>query len=425
MTPSDSDSTLAHWNKPRERVTFLPEPQPEDLWCPLISVDDHALEPLTLFEEHGASKLQDRLPFVIFDSDDVPYWVIDGSRLPIIVNNGAVGRPMDEWGVVPSQYDDFRRGVFDPTARLIDMDLVGIWASLCFGSAVWGFAGWRFSKMSDQEAGLEALRAYNRWMINVWCAAAPDRFIPCQLPWLANPKLAADEIYANAESGFKSVSFPENPEPLGFPEIYSEYWGPLFRACDETSTVINLHVGSSGKAQVPSSSSPAECWVGLFPLSAMEAAFDWVYARIPIHYPNVKIALSEGGVSWVPMIVERFARAFRQLEASDWWTGGDPDPVECFRRAFYFCSIEDPMAFRNLDAIGADHVMIECDYPHQDSSWPHTQSMVKAQLEHLDISTIERICFANAAELYRHEQPPPHMLASAEVRQAGFQQDRG
>jgi predicted TIM-barrel fold metal-dependent hydrolase len=189
--------------------------------------------------------------------------------------------------------------------------------------------------------------------------------------------------------------------------------------------VINLHVGSSGKAQVPSSSSPAECWVGLFPLSAMEAAFDWVYARIPIHYPNIKIALSEGGVSWVPMIIERFTRAYRQVEASNWWTSSDPDPVQCFRRAFYFCSIEDPIAFRNLDAIGADRVMIECDYPHQDSSWPHTQSMMKAQLEHLDISTIERICYANAAELYRHQQPPRHMLASAGVKQAVPQRAMG
>src|SRR5690606_27277061 len=111
------------------------------------------------------------------------------------------------------------------------------------------------SGLRDQEAGLAALRAYNTWMIDEWCAAAPDRYIPCQLPWLSDATIAAQEIRANAARGFKGVSFPENPEPLGYPSIYSSYWDPFFAACEETETVINLHVGSAGQAQRPSSES--------------------------------------------------------------------------------------------------------------------------------------------------------------------------
>src|SRR5262249_11328368 len=152
--------------------------------------------------------------------------------------------------------EDFRPGVWQPLDRLGDMDLTGVWASLCFCSTVWGFAGSRFARMSDREVGLACLRAYNDWMIDEWCATDRDRFIPCQLPWLHAPGVAAAEVRANADRGFRAVSFSENPEALGFPDIYSEFWDPFLRACEETGTVVNLHVGSSGVSRQPSSSSP-------------------------------------------------------------------------------------------------------------------------------------------------------------------------
>ena len=59
--------------------------------------------------------------------------------------------------------------------------------------------------MSDVEAGLVSLRAYNQWMLEEWCGADLNRYIPCQLPWLADAEIAAREIYANAERGFKAA----------------------------------------------------------------------------------------------------------------------------------------------------------------------------------------------------------------------------
>src|SRR5207247_2313253 len=132
----------------------------------------------------------------------------------------------------------------------------GVWASLCFCSTMWGFAGTRLQKMKDPEVGLACIQAYNDWMLEEWCGAAPERFIPCQLPWLGgDADAAAAEIYRNAERGVHSVSFSENPEALGYPNVYDRYWDPFFRACEETQTVVNLHVGSSGTSHFPCSSS--------------------------------------------------------------------------------------------------------------------------------------------------------------------------
>jgi predicted TIM-barrel fold metal-dependent hydrolase len=397
-------------------VTFIPEPRAEPLFCPIVSVDDHALEPAHAFEGRLPAKLADRAPHVELDDEGVPWWVFETARMPILFANGAAGRSLEEWkGASRCTYEEFRPSVSDPVARLADMDVAGIWASLCFGSTLWGFAGSRFARVEDAELGLASLRAWNEWMLDEWCATDRDRFIPCQLPWLADPEVAASEVRRNAERGFRAVSFSENPEGLGFASIYGGHWDPFFRACAETGTVVNLHVGSSGRTANPSSASPPEVIAALFPLSGIETVVDWIYAKVPVHHPELQIVLSEAGLSWVPMVAERLRRAHRHVPASDVWTSDDPDPVELLHRNFWFTSLEDPTGFALLDLIGEDHVMVETDFPHMDSTWPGCQSMIRSELTGLAPATIAKVCFENACGLYRLPPPPAELVARADM----------
>jgi predicted TIM-barrel fold metal-dependent hydrolase len=400
---------------PRVPTSLLPDPEPRELWCPIISVDDHAIEPPDLFATRVPAALREQAPVIELDHDGVPYWIVDGTGYAYTTGNGASGRPTSEWVQAPQKYEEFRRGVWDPKARIADMDLNGVWASLNFPSMIWGFAGTRFATMRDPDVGLASLRAYNDWVVDEWCAAAPERLIPCQLTWLADPEIGAAEIRRNADRGVRALSFSENPEGLGFPSIYQSYWDPILAACEETGTVVNLHVGSSGNVQRPCSDSGADVGVALFPVNGLFAMIDWIYAKVPVRFPGVKIAMSEAGVSWVPMAIERLRRAYRHRDTSAVWMPSDGDPVELVHRNFWFTSIEDPSAFRMLDVIGEDKVMVESDYPHYDSSWPDTQAMVRYQLEHLEPATIRRVCFENAAALYGHPLPPDELVASSVV----------
>ncbi|MGE0304360.1 MAG: amidohydrolase family protein [Acidimicrobiia bacterium] len=400
----------------RGAITYLPEPEPRELWSPIISVDDHVLEPADLFLRRLPSRFIDAAPHVEEDEDGVPYWVIGDFREPMRMTTcGAVGRPMEEWSLAPQKYEEFRRGVYDVDSRIADMDINGIYASLNFPSFVFGFAGRRLSMQPDENLALACLRAYNDWMLEEWCGTYPDRFIPCQLPWLRDPMVAAEEVRANAARGFKAVSFIENPEELDLPHIYSRHWDPFFAACEETETVINLHIGSSGRVERPSSVSPIDVGVALFPIVSISSLVDWTFSKIPLRFPRIKIALSEGGISWVPMALERLTRSYRQAESSSYWTPADPDPVEIVHRNFWFTSIEDPSGFRLLDLIGEDKVMLESDYPHADSSWPDTQALARRDLQHLSGATIRKVCFENAASLYRHPLPPNDLVAGSVI----------
>jgi predicted TIM-barrel fold metal-dependent hydrolase len=399
---------------PNRRLALLPDPPERKAWCPIISADDHVLEPPTLFTDRLPASMADAAPR-IEEIDGRPHWLVEGELIHITGSNGAVGRPLTELMQPALRFDEMRPGVLNVQDRLRDMDLNGMWASLCFPALPFGFAGKRFLMMRDRDVALACVRAYNDWVIEGWCAAAPDRLIPCQLPWLGDPILAAEEIRRNADRGFRTVSFSENPEALGCPSIYSGEWDPFFAACEETETVLSLHVGSSGQVGQPSTDSPVFAIVALFPLNGVAALVDWVFAKIPIKFPNLKIVMSEAGASWVPMAIERLNRAFRQREASDYWEATDPHPVDLVRRSFWFTSIEDPSAFRNLDVIGADRVMAEADYPHADSSWPGTQDLLRRDLGHLPTDQIRQICYGTAATVYRTPPPPAEVLAASEL----------
>ena len=400
----------------RGSVTLLPDPEPEELWCPIISADDHVLEPLTMFEGRVPAQLADAVPRSYVSDDGIPGWEIDGERHPLHLGDGAAGRPRSEWNVFSqARYDEFRRGVWDSNARLKDLDLVGVWSTLCFCSAMWGFAGTRLSRLRDRDAGVAAVRAYNAWMLDEWCAADPDRYIPCQVSFLGDPEIAAQDIRRNAESGFRAVSFSENPEALGFGSLYGDHWDPVFAACADTGTIINLHIGSSGQISRPSEDAPAEVSTALVPLNSMMAVVNWIYARVPIRFPELRIVLSEGGVSWVPATIERLRRAYRRLEGSKSWSLSDPDPVDLLRRNFRFTSIEDPAAFSYLDLIGEDLVMVEVDYPHADSTWPDAQAMIRRELEHLAPAQVQKLCYGNASALYRVPEPPAEWVERSVV----------
>ena len=88
------------------------------------------------------------------------------------------------------------------------------------------------------------------------------------------------------------------------------------------------------------------------------------------------------------------------------WTS-DLRPSEVLARNFWFCTIDDPSVTPILDRIGRDHVMVETDYPHADSTWPDTQAVLAATFGHLPAAELHQLASGNAARLFRHPLPPP------------------
>ena len=200
----------------------------------IVSVDDHLIEPPDLFEGRMPSALADRAPQIVTGDDGRQVWTYEGNIYPNIGLNAVVGRPRDEWSMAPADFDEMRRGCWDIHARIADMDLAGIGASVCFPSLIAGFCGSVFSQSKDPDLGLACVNAWNDWHHEVWAGTYPGRIIPTQITWLRDPQVAADLVRANAERGFRALSFAEMPAKLGLPSLHTGHWDPLLAACEET-----------------------------------------------------------------------------------------------------------------------------------------------------------------------------------------------
>jgi len=382
---------------------FLDEPEPAEIWATIISVDDHLVEPPTMFEGRLPHAFADRAPRVVENDQGYQVWEFDGHRYSQVGMNAVAGRRPETVALEPFRFDQMRPGCYDIAERVADMDLNGVWASLNFPSQISGFCGRIFSGCSDPALGHAVTMAWNDWMAEEWHGAAPTRIIPLGITTLSDPTLGAAEIRRNAARGFRAVALPERPHRIGLPSIFDDYWMPIIEACVETDTVVCLHVGSTGMPDLPAGSPMLALGATLFGQLSLTACTEWLWSGWAVRYPALKIAMSEGGIGWVAMLLDRLDNIVdRSGYSLDW----DLRPAEVLQRNFWFCTLDDPSTIDTRHRIGIDHIMVETDYPHGDGTWPETQRVLREAWGHLPPDEIRMLCSTNAANLFRHPLPP-------------------
>ena len=383
----------------------------------IISVDDHVIEPAHVWQDRLPAKYRDVGPRVIqrrgnmsfvggvfsYEPDDDgqlgDWWVYEDKQIPQTRLSAAVGFDRDEVKVVGITYDEMRDGCYDPKARLADMDENWTEAQMAFPSFP-RFCGQTFKEASDMELADLCVKAYNDWMVEEWCGDSDGRLIPLIIIQLWDAELAAAEIRRNAARGVRAVCFSEIPPYLDLPSIHTEYWEPFFRACEETGTVINMHIGSSSKMPSTSTDAPAAVGSTLTFGNAMSSMTDWLFSGWLARLPNLKIAYSEGQIGWIPYILER---ADKVWEENRGW-GGVSDlvaepPSTYYYRQVYGCFFDDEYGLDNLEKCGIGNICFETDYPHSDSTWPHSRDTAEKLMGHLPPDVVRKLVRGNAIEM--------------------------
>jgi predicted TIM-barrel fold metal-dependent hydrolase len=334
----------------------------------LISVDDHTVEPPDMFKDHLPTKYLDDAPRLVHNPDGSDMWKFRDTVIPNVALNAVAGRPKEEYGLEPQGLDEIRPGCYNVDERIKDMNAGGILASICFPSFP-GFAG-RLFATEDPEFSIALVQAYNDWHIDEWCGAYPARFIPMAIPVIWDAEACAAEVRRVSKKGVHALTFTENPAAMGYPSFHNEYWNPLWKALCDTNTVMNIHIGSSGRLAITAPDAPMDVMITLQPMNIVQAAADLLWSRPIKEYPGLKIALSEGGTGWIPYFLER---ADRTYEMHSTWTHqnfGGKLPSEVFREHFLTCFISDKVGVQLRNMIGIDNIAWEADYPHSDSMWP-------------------------------------------------------
>jgi predicted TIM-barrel fold metal-dependent hydrolase len=361
----------------------------------MVSVDDHVVEPPDMFDGHLPAKWRDKAPRVVRKADGTDVWSYDGKEIPNIGLNAVAGRPPEEYGMEPTSFDELRPGCYDIHERVRDMNANGVLGSMCFPSFP-NLCGQLFARSTDKDAALAILRAYNDWHIDEWCGSYPGRFIPLAIPPLWDPVAMAEEVRRAASKGCHAVSFSENPEKLKLPSLHSDHWDPFWAACSDEGTIVCMHIGSSSSLVLTSVEAPIDVLLSLQPINIVQAATDLLWSPVLRKFPALKFSLSEGGIGWIPYLMDRLDWIYTRHHL---WTGqdfGDKLPSEILRERVVTCFIDDPTGMEIRHRVGIGGICWESDYPHSDSTWPVSPETFAASAEGVPGAEIDQITHLNA-----------------------------
>jgi predicted TIM-barrel fold metal-dependent hydrolase len=386
----------------------------------IVSVDDHVVEPPNVWVDRMPAKWRDLCPHVrdvppeeraeaagyadmemsISSDGRAQEWVWEGRRYPMFMMGSPTtrrfrhdGRGDDHYA---HSYDDMEPGAYEVKARLEAMDEDGIWAQLLFPTFP-RFAGTQFLDAEDKDLGLAVVQAYNDWMIDEWCAAAPDRFIPMIITPLWDPRACAREIERCAAKGAKAIAFPENPAPLGQPSFWTDHWDPVFAAAAATGMPLSMHVGTSGGLTRTAPEASEAVKIGICAVNSMTSCADLIFSGMLTRHPDVKIAYSEGGSGWAAYLLERLDYTWERSRLD---VDKSIRPTEAFQRNIWTCFISDRTAIELRYLIGVDKLMYETDYPHNDCNWPNGRKWLEEMLVDVPDDEARQIAELNARELY-------------------------
>jgi predicted TIM-barrel fold metal-dependent hydrolase len=368
----------------------------------LVSVDDHVIEHARVWTDRLPARHQEAGPHVV-EADGREFWVFEGNRIDTMGLNAVAGKENKQFSMDPVRFADMIPGCYDPVARAKDLLADGVRGSVCFPTFP-RFAGVRFLDAKDKDLAAACVRAYNDFMLDEWSAAVPGMYIPMIIGPLWDPAAFAAEVRRCAERGARAVSFPESTHAIGLPSFHDRHWDPLWEAVTETEVVICIHIGTSGQSRMPSPDGGYAIEIALAPVNAQITLTDLLLSEIPHRFPTIRFAMSEGGIGWVPFALER---ADRTWEKHRYWAKmGDQPPSEIFRQCFWVCFIDERLGVEARHHIGIDRILWECDYPHADTPWPHSQRDVGHALKGLPDDDVAAMTHGNAERLFRWTQRP-------------------
>jgi predicted TIM-barrel fold metal-dependent hydrolase len=356
----------------------------------LYSCDDHLdlwTLPPDVWERHLPQALRERGPRVI-RQESGDWWVADGAMIgpsgpKMLGDYSAIARA----GIAD---DGFRAS--NPALRLADMDLDGIYASVIYGPSLFGLP------IADGALKAACLVAYNDWA-HEFNAHAPDRL--AVLPVL--PAHAVDAAVAELERvarlGHRGaiLSIFETATRVADPA-----WEPLWQAAAALGMPLSFHIGGGTTMLRPAYLSwEMAAFATVAPMQLDEGLAAMTFSGALERNPGLRLVLAESGIGWVPYMVARMDMEAKKHgpKARDYRLRSLPS--ELFRRQVYATFEEEPLGPKLIPLLGADNFMWASDYPHPDSTFPHSRAAIAEAFAGLPDEMRRKVTGENCARLYR------------------------
>ena len=355
----------------------------------LVSINDHLVEMPELW-----SGLDARPHVDVVDGEE--RWIFGRESLSVR-ELSVLGNAPD--GARAERLAEMHPATFDPDARVQSMDLDGVAVQTVLPHVI-GFAGERLRFLEDAGARLRAVRRYNDFVTREFCASAPDRLAAVAVLPVLELADAPGEIERSAALGARAVSVPHEPDAIGAPAFGDVSWDRVFTAAVAARLPVLIHVGSSGAPpSVMGVTRPAGAALVRGGFDVAHALIDLLYTYVFVRHPRLAVVLVEGGIGWLPHVVDRIE--FFERQRPELWNppARDRTPGEIVREQVHVAFIDEGHGIVNLDTLPAHHVHWQCDFPHADSPWPHSRASLERQLAGVQGDVARGIAGANTESL--------------------------
>ena len=359
----------------------------------LISADSHVVEPANLWTTRIDKRFRARAPHIEKEMKGVKgdFFVCE-DLVPFDVSGFALA------GVAPAEleeqmsrgYSGMRPSAWDPVERLKDQDVDGV-----AGEVIYTSLGMVLYSIEDGELRAASFRAYNDWLAE-FCAHDPNRLAGVALIPMDDIQEAVREVERSAAMGLKGGMI------WGVPPADRRYdnpvWDPVWAAAQDAALPLSLHIitdrNPTNIIDNPMRSYP------YMPDGVKHSLGDLILGGVLERFPRLQVVSAESDIGWIGHFIQRLDHSYEKYRYLEETTAIPEKPSFYFKRQVRATFQEDPVGVQTRQFHGIENLMWASDFPHSDSTWPHSRDVISRDFAGVPEAETRKIVAENCASLY-------------------------
>jgi len=345
----------------------------------VFSADDHISLSEDIFYERFPAQLKDKAPRVLCEGGAYTLAVDGATILP---------KPFID---VLLQYDPLPgSSTRDLDARIRELKADGVDKELAFPNALLALMGF-----PDREVRERCFRIYNEYIAELQERSSEQFYGVGMINWW-DAEGARRTLTELKSLGLKTFWMPLKPglgedgQPIDY---NSTAMIPVWEAIEESNLPIAHHIGEGGHG------SPCEvnaCLVGMLhnanPFREMFGRY--IFGGVLDRHPGLRVGWFEGGISWAAAAIQDAEHVYasvrhiadRDIEHDVKWYWDN-----------HMCAsfMVDPLGLDCIDRLGVETVMWSADYPHNESTFGYSRTVVASIVDTVGAEAAARIVGGN------------------------------
>ena len=304
---------------------------------------------------------------------------------------------------------------WDDERRLSELEHDGVVAEVLFPNTIppffpTGAVVARPPTPDDYELRLAGIRAHNRWLAD-WCAGYPDRRAGIGQIFLNDIDDAITDVRWCHEHGLRGgvLVQPVPDDMKHIKPLYAADYDPLWAVCEDLGVIVNTHSGGAGMPDYGPYPAAGLLWIAETSFFSRRPLTQMIVGGVFERFPALRFVLTEQGASWIAPTLKQLDSYHGQMKGAgrigelkyDSDQALPMKPSEYFaRNCWVGVSFPSPVEAAARYDIGVDRFLWGSDYPHDESSYPHSREALRRAFAGAPESELRLVLGGNAASVY-------------------------